>query len=107
MHGSLLSTRVLLRPTAFALGIASAWACRSPSPNDDCPQGSDGCACALGFCDDGLECVADVCTPVDATSDTTAAVTTAPPTTSDGTSSSTSDAESSSSAADESSSSSG
>ncbi|HWB80731.1 MAG TPA: hypothetical protein VG755_37470 [Nannocystaceae bacterium] len=97
---------MLLRPTAFALGIASAWACRAPGPDQDCPQGSDGCACAFGFCDDGLTCVADVCTPDTATSDTTALVTTESPSTSG--SSSTSDAESSSSdtsGADESSSS--
>jgi hypothetical protein len=73
---SLDSTGVLLRTAALAVGMASAWACGSPNEGGECTQGSDGCPCALGFCDDGLTCVADVCMPADPSSDTTAAATT-------------------------------
>jgi hypothetical protein len=50
----------LVRASALLLGLAAAWACGS-SEADDCPQGSDGCACAFNLCDDGLTCIADVC----------------------------------------------
>lgn len=42
-------------------GIVLAWACASPSAADECPPGALDCGCALGFCDDGLTCVDDVC----------------------------------------------
>lgn len=91
------ATTVLFRSVAFALGLASAWACGASSKDDACPQGSDGCACAFGFCDDGLACVAEVCMSMGASSETSGAESTAA-------SSVTSDA-STSTAADESSSS--
>ena len=85
-----------VRTTALAFGFATRWACGSPNTEDDCRQGSEGCACAFGLCDDGLTCVADVCTPVDAGSDSTADATTIAPTTLDDSSSSTADEDTSS-----------
>lgn len=71
------SDSTLLRTAALALGLVSAWACRVPDPPfGDCPPGSAGCPCAFGFCEEGLACVADMCMPGDASSETTDVTTT-------------------------------
>jgi hypothetical protein len=96
----------VLRTAALVLGFASAWACGVPDPLGDCPPGADGCECAFGFCEEGLACVADVCMPADATTETTDVTTTTLSSTTVDASSSEGESSSSDSGADESSSSS-